>query len=1432
MALDPTLISSLDADLQQGVFDIDSVNRADLAYLFDELGLPHQISITDSTGNGWVHPDDSTAQFNGTLASEILGLNQISIHLEFDQPASELDFQMILTLPDDWTFAVSFPLLVDSLFEEINLDSSVPTDPALVVATAEFVDPTRNSTAFSAGLSFYGTISETSPGFSEIGWIATVPTLVTGPIQYSVPQQLLTFSLAYAEVQIPSLFDTSSGSIGISLATNLYRGLTPVLGYYQAGLQMLGTLDFAGEDIQLSYVATGGPIGIAYLSVSGSALQIPSLEDMADYFGMGEEAVAQLPEQFRSTALLSITGMSFGISTSNLSLVSSQVELTPLPLTLPWVIYDPFEIDRLDFTFQALNPFAESRSFSFWVTGEISYGGLQMVVTAELPGLRFTGELKPGTEADLVPFVTELFGTGASLPDHLTISRLGFALDIPNSTYSFDLTIFGDWLIPLGEDEGYWFEFTELTLSALYESDGVSGQLDGKFRLNDAIFDIGFELSPTNAQIYALWNQDIDGTLFPGVENGDAGQIGYQDFAFTGGIFGMSNLPESLDLNLVSAGFSFDVIQKTLTLDATSLNYGSAVLAIGLNEDKKWGLLFGIEVPLDVSIDLSAIDILGILPAQDEALSLDDLHFVAANSNLPAQAFTTRQLETIGDTPGSGLSISLDLTVGATDHYNFGVRFGGKDDGTSTDTSPNPDFSPPDLPTPPTDANDLPATVDPAPESSGQPVQRSFGPLGFNNLGFGIGPDSELIVKLDATISLSGLTIDLIGLQGSFLPESPYTIGFDISGFGATFEAEGIELSASLLKTTQMINDVEVASYTGEALIKLETFSISALGSWAMDDGHPSLMVFAMLNMPLGGVPAFFVTGLAGGFGYNRDLQLPDINSLSSYPLVGGARGTVSDEGQVLQDLNQYMAPLVGNYWMAFGIQWTTYEILQAYGLATASFGVHFEFSVMGLASLAMPPDIEGDPIPPIAEVEMALLVDLNPTDGFFSASAQLTSNSYILTHQAQLTGGFAFCFWFGHNPNAWDFVVTLGGYHPQFDAPSHYPQNVPQVGFNWKFSKHISFKGGVYFALTPSVVMAGGNLHGAFDFGSAQAWFDADANFLIQYQPFHYDVTMDVDVGASYTLDLWLTSKTITITSSVDLHLWGPEFAGTATLDIKVMKLHFDFGAAAASTPDDLTWNQFIESFFPPLLSGSGPAVIGGSTVTNSLINSQVTDGLVSMIDDNQGAETNWTLDPGGATISVTLLLPISDSDELKLNEVSVSTGANGDVDPGPTGLSLSSSTIEVTLLRDQTEDNSSFTLTPVLGKSPKALWSDAGPGLDADALIDGTLTGFELTANRNQVDETNEIDLANLAFDGANQIHFAWANPTVVTRSSNSLADVSGMTSSTTNLARNSVVAALNSQGLDLNADTDPADFAANADNLLLADPVAASLGSELTE
>jgi len=128
-----------------------------------------------------------------------------------------------------------------------------------------------------------------------------------------------------------------------------------------------------------------------------------------------------------------------------------------------------------------------------------------------------------------------------------------------------------------------------------------------------------------------------------------------------------------------------------------------------------------------------------------------------------------------------------------------------------------------------------------------------------------------------------------------------------------------------------------------------------------------------------------------------------------------------------------------------------------------------------------------------------------------------------------------------------------------------------------------VSIKGGAYFALTPSAVMAGGSLEAVYQSGNLKAWFTAYADFLIMWNPFYYDIRVGVSVGASYTVHfIWTT--TFKVELGADVHIWGPPMAGSVTVHWWVISFTVNFGATETKPNDTriIDWKEFKPYFLP----------------------------------------------------------------------------------------------------------------------------------------------------------------------------------------------------------------------------------------------------------
>lgn len=556
------------------------------------------------------------------------------------------------------------------------------------------------------------------------------------------------------------------------------------------------------------------------------------------------------------------------------------------------------------------------------------------------------------------------------------------------------------------------------------------------------------------------------------------------------------------------------------------------------------------------------------------------------------------------------------------------------------------------------------------------PVQRSFGPLYIESVGVGWeGEKNPPILDFisSGSLELAGFKASLQGLKVGVPVTQPtdwnaYTI--DLDGFAIDYSG-GVNINAGFLK-----DEIDgIVNYTGVAILSSAKFSLGALGSYAqidMGDGETatSMFIFGVLNAPLGGVPAFFITGIAAGFAYNRTLDIPSIENVANFPLVKGvAEGSFTegeDPMQALLQLNDVIRPQVGQYWFAAGLKFTSFGLLETTALLFLSFGKDLEFNLLGVSTATLPPKVSTNLA--LAYMELAIKVTINPIVGYVSAEAQLTPNSFVLARDVKITGGFAFYLWFKDIPledggkiPAGDFVVTLGGYHPAFNKPSYYP-DVPRLGINWKLDfsvGQVAITGGAYFAICPTAIMAGGYLTIAFNAGPLIAGLDAYANFLIEWNPFYFNVAIGVTVFAGFETTIAGVSVRLVAKLGCTLELKGPPVYGKVEVDWYVISFSIPIGNQDNNpSKENLDWAGFEEAFLP---SPSSSTESIQSNQNDALVKVSANDSEEKEIqevvkwtaqigleqDNNDGSEgdssNEWTIQPIPWQLTVESAIPIS---------------------------------------------------------------------------------------------------------------------------------------------------------------------------------------------
>ncbi|HEY9662905.1 MAG TPA: DUF6603 domain-containing protein, partial [Allocoleopsis sp.] len=500
--------------------------------------------------------------------------------------------------------------------------------------------------------------------------------------------------------------------------------------------------------------------------------------------------------------------------------------------------------------------------------------------------------------------------------------------------------------------------------------------------------------------------------------------------------------------------------------------------------------------------------------------------------------------------------------------------------------------------------------------------------------------------------------------------------------------------------------------------------------------------------------------------------------------------------------------------------QFTSFELIHSHALAVVEFGKAFEVAILGLSTIKLP--AEGTET--FAYVEMTLEVVLKPSEGEFSAIAVLTSNSYVLDPACHLTGGFAFCVWFDQNAHAGDFVLTIGGYHPQFKKPDWYP-DIPRLGFNWSVSDKITIKGDAYFALTPSCVMGGGGLELLFQDGGLQAWFKAQADFLMSWKPFFYNISIGVSIGVSYTFHFWFISGTIRVELGAALQLYGPPTAGTVTISLWIITVTVAFGSQNPA-PSYIGWSDF-QALLPQKPTPPTVARLRALEDQSNLAvcTLKVSGGLL-----RQTSDGIWIVRADEFAFAAETAVPIT---QLEFNGQSIPSGSTQAIGIRPMGFSQISSntTIQIT-----GSSGTTWNYSQTQRDVPEALWGQpipAGQTPKPEAnLLPSQCMGlnqicFQPTSPSHLIEVNVAQGLGYVDLDPGEAYLPLSATETPINnppQSSNQAISIIGSTvnSSAVKAKRTSIFQALASLGIDAGSDGDLTNFASNIGSSYQADPL----------
>ena len=443
------------------------------------------------------------------------------------------------------------------------------------------------------------------------------------------------------------------------------------------------------------------------------------------------------------------------------------------------------------------------------------------------------------------------------------------------------------------------------------------------------------------------------------------------------------------------------------------------------------------------------------------------------------------------------------------------------------------------------------------------PVQLTLGPLEIASLIVDL-RESSFSIAVDLAFQLSAIRVAAVEL-GVRIPFEGGEPEVFLRGLGVSMDASAVKLRGMFGEVTIVKGGQEVGKdYVGAAVVSVAgLFDLSAIGGYSQLPGTPasqgvpstpggpaSLFVFAALRAPLGGPPFFFVTGIAGGFGYNRGLPATGKpGELDQHPFFKVMNGDIQIDGETstaLASLSANFQPAEDEHWIAGGVMFRSFGFINGKIVVTVAFGHDFSIGVIGMAAFG---------IDPIAyfELDLQAVVD----EECVLVQAAISPHSYLLDPDFfSLRGGFALGVWHS-GAHAGDFVLSIGGYHPQFVAPAHYPP-VDRVGI--KVSAYgLSLSVQCFFACTPKVLMAGASLSLSAEFGGIAAGLDVYVDVLIEWDPFSLRARIGIVVWFVFCGRHEI---------GVELEIHTPPFGGLATIDLALVSFEIEFGEPYNNLP------------------------------------------------------------------------------------------------------------------------------------------------------------------------------------------------------------------------------------------------------------------------
>lgn len=458
------------------------------------------------------------------------------------------------------------------------------------------------------------------------------------------------------------------------------------------------------------------------------------------------------------------------------------------------------------------------------------------------------------------------------------------------------------------------------------------------------------------------------------------------------------------------------------------------------------------------------------------------------------------------------------------------------------------------------------------------PLHKTLGPLKFNTVTAGLmlgeragkepGIKAEASLSFGIDLGVLQASVDRIGLAGFVAfdqdSDTKYSIDFKPpNGVALAIDAGSVRGGGFLYF------DFERGEYAGGLELDISgILTVKAIGiiSTHMPDGRDGfallIIITAEFGSPIQLGLGFVLIGLGGLLGLNRTMRLEPLAEgirTGSVNRIMFPQNIVANAAQIISDLRTFFPPENGTFLIGpmAKLGWGTPA------LVTLSIGVVIQIppgnvAILGVLRLVLP-----DEDAAVLKLQVGFIgaIEVDKERVWFYAAL---FDSRILT--MTIEGGMGLLVGWGNNAN---FVISVGGFHPQYEPPPLPFPVPPRLAINILNYPLARIRVMAYFAVTSNTVQFGAKaeLFFGFDGLSIEGHLAFDA--LFQFSPFYFII----EISASISLKVFGAGLfSVRLRGSLE----GPtpwRIAGAASVSILFFEISVDF---------EKTWGESVDTTLP----------------------------------------------------------------------------------------------------------------------------------------------------------------------------------------------------------------------------------------------------------